>query len=241
MRNTKLLKTVTCFALIAIMSVASTTVKASSITDENSQAVNNELQMLMKDFESMTNEELNQYIDNVMLSYENNRETGEVTTNGVNVPEGSLEAAWLAASMIATNMGYTCGGKLVECSIYGQPYIENSVSSGTGLFTDKILSSAEYNKYFWENISGRTSTSGSFPFKSGDLFFALHNVNVQSSATLPGTIYTTYTINFTDTFDFAFDNNYESIYKSAINNWGWLSQQLGALKKIPVRITILVK
>jgi len=241
MENIKFLKKIVSFALIITLCMASTTVHASSIADENSNISikNNENHLQISDFESMTNEELNQYIDSVMLSYETASKTSSVTANGVNVPQDSLEGAWLAASIIAKNMGYTCAVKLIECSVYGQSYIENSFVSGTGLFTDKIFTSSEYNNYFGQHVLGKPSTNGSFAFNSGDLFYALHNVNIQSTASLPGTIFATYTINITDTYDFAFDNNYDSIFSTTFNNWGWLSQQLGALKKIPVKITLL--
>jgi|GEM_PF-1629406 len=233
----KLIKKITSLALIiSILGMPlSTTVQANAFTDVKD---NNEIKM--SDFESMTNEELNQYIDNVMLSYQNNNVSDGITTNGVTVPQGSLEGAWYAAAQVAKNMGYVCAGTLVEYSVNGYSYTENSLTTGNGLFAKKILAASEYNQYFWSNISGKTSTSGSFAFKTGDLFFALHNVSIQSTATLPGTIYTTYAITITDTFDFALDNNYDSFFSTAINNWGWLSQQVGALKKIPVKISFIV-
>lgn len=40
----------------------------------------------------------------------------------------------------------------------------------------------------------------------------------------------------TDNFDFEFDIEYSNIMSSAINNWGWLRQNMGVLKPIKINI-----
>lgn len=39
-----------------------------------------------------------------------------------------------------------------------------------------------------------------------------------------------------DVFDFAYDNNYDSLFTSMVNNWAWLCQNAGVLN--PIKITI---
>lgn len=238
MRKFNLIKKLLCCTLAVAVFIGYMPVDAWA----NTISVESNNNAQLEKFKSMTNDELNQFITNVMLSYEanSNSTSGNAVAYGTTVPQGTLEQAWYAAAQVARNLGYTCAAKLVECSVDGQAYIENSYGSGTGLFTDKIKASSKYNT-FLTSARGKTSKTDLVTFDSGDLFYALHNCTFQSTGNMPGSIFATYTINVTDTFDFAYDNDYNSLFSSAVNNWGWLCQQAGVLKKIPVKITMLDK
>ena len=41
-----------------------------------------------------------------------------------------------------------------------------------------------------------------------------------------------------DTFDFAYTSDMGSLFSTFVNDWGWLSQQTGALTPIKVTISI---
>lgn len=87
----------------------------------------------------------------------------------------------------------------------------------------------------------QSSQSGSFAFTYNDipdLFYALHNVNIELTIidsplpSLPDLI----SVNITDVFDFAYDNDYDSLFTSLVNNWAWLCQQINVLNEISVSI-----
>jgi len=48
-------------------------------------------------------------------------------------------------------------------------------------------------------------------------------------------------VTISDTFDFELDRNgrYGTLFRSLVNNWGWLSQNMSVL--YPVKITIKIK
>lgn len=199
----------------------------------------NRLSMTSNQFENMTNDELNQFIDNIKNLYDNREVNIENTYAVSDVPTGPVELAWLAAAQIAENNGYTCAAKLVECSVYNTPYIEDSSLANPGeggIFYNKIIFSSCYNTYFsyLENLS---LSFGAFEFTkndNSDLYYALHNVNIQLSRILDLTI-----VNITDVFDFEYDNDYDSLFTGLVNNWAWLCQQTNVLYPISVSIQFI--
>ncbi|SHH21044.1 hypothetical protein SAMN02745135_00073 [Caloranaerobacter azorensis DSM 13643] len=192
---------------------------------ENSQLIVSET----ANFKNMTVEELNQYISDISINdfsyrYNNYR----VTSSPKNIFI-QLKLAWLAAVQIAKLKGYTCAAKAVEYSVLGINYTENN----GGLFRDKIVETSVYknhmsyikrnNKTYSRSVQEFTKSDNS------DLFYALHNATftVRKSGSK-------YNVNVYDVFDF--DNKYDSLFTSIVNNWGWLSQNTGILNKIIINI-----
>lgn len=185
------------------------------------------LEQLSTQFENMTNDELNKYIEGMAVSS---------LARGTTVTTSSVKGAWLAAAQLAKNAGYTCAATLVVCSVNGTSYTETD----GGAFGKKIKATSVYKNYFnTVKSSKKTSYSGSLCFTSGDLFYALHNVSIKSSGTLVGTAFASYIHTVSDVFDFAYDNNYNSLFTTLVNNWAWLCQQTGVLNKISVKITFI--
>ncbi len=220
-----------------------TTAFANELTDTSvsSKVLNTNIN---NKFSSMTNEQLNQYIDNIKKSFNNtNMTTSNISgTKAVTSSStGTIGEAWLAAAQIARNAGYPCAASLVECSVNNYAFTENSALGNSALFHDKIITTSAYKSSPY-NTKSQSSLSGSIVFNksdNSDLFYALHNVNISVTNTNPGTIYNMCTTKITDTFDFAYDNNYDSLFTTLVNNWAWLCQQTSVLNKIPVTISWL--
>lgn len=171
--------------------------------------------------------ELNQYIDKLAGSTydssknttENDALTGESNRNLVTIAE--LKLAWLAAAEIAKRKGYPCAAKLVQNAVLNKDYYENN-----GMFSKKIKLSSDYKA--WLN----NSSASSFRFTSGDLFYALHRVESKIvSSSSQGIM-----VHIHDVFDFAYDNDYDNLFTSLVNNWAWLCQHSYVLHDIDVDI-----
>ncbi|WP_427339860.1 hypothetical protein [Caloranaerobacter sp. DY30410] len=63
------------------------------------------------------------------------------------------------------------------------------------------------------------------------MFYALHNATFTVCK-----FGSKYNVNVYDVFDFVFDNQYDSLFASMVNNWGWLSQNTGIFNKIIINI-----
>lgn len=183
------------------------------------------------DFSSMTDAELNDYIDNIASSSQKTRAS---TT-------GNIGTAWLAAAQIARNRGYECAAKMVEYSVWGNDYSEIYLEGTSGgLFYNKISINADFLSYQAKLGTGSEPTSFAFTASTdADLFYALHNVNVTAELKLPNTpAFSYWNIVLTDIFDFAYDNNYDSLFTSLVNNGAWLCQQTHVLHPINFTLTI---
>lgn len=221
MKRRKLVKEIiVCMLAMVIMSLSTMDSFAASFK-----------QMVVKDtktIERMSVEELNQYIGYIEKSCKSQKYT--------NAYDG-IQSAWLAAAQIAKKKGYKCAGTMVEYSVKNMPYNESAIS---GLCEKKIVKTSAY-KSFLKKAKGKKSDSGSMELTkqmNADLFYALHNVNIKSQQMGYGKL-VTYSINVTDTFDFARDNNYNDLFTTIINNWAWLSQQAGYLHKIRINIAFI--
>ena len=185
------------------------------------QETNNERVTLMEyqlQFEEMSNKELNDFIDSIAAQYNSQARTSVV------VPTASLRAAWLAAAQIAKNMGYPCAGTLVEKSAMGANYNETN-----GMFAQKIKTTSAFAR--WRK--NHTETSLIFEkHDNADLFYALHKTSCSFSGNSSGARATV-----SDIFDFK-PEQYGDIFTASVNNWAWLSQQIGALSNIRVAIVI---
>ena len=198
--------------------------------DVKSGLTENETEMLMEQLATMSNDELNEYIDEIARKYEED----SLSSRSITVPETSLESAWLAAAQIAYNSGFQCAGLIVNHSVRNLPYVATNMS--TNSFYTKVSATSVYRNYVTA-IKNGNSVPTSFAFTSSmnrDLYYAMHRVNIAYSTMGTG-ILKTYNIVITDTFDFEFER-YDSLFSTLVNNWGWLSQRAGALH--PISITL---
>ena len=182
------------------------------------------------DFTKMTNAELNNYIDYI----------AEMSSKNVRRADPALQQAWLAAAQIARNLGYDCAATMVEHSVKNMNYSETSVY-GDGPLLTKIKTTDAYRDYVADMLaSGETYYTESFVITkndNADLFYALHNVSTNSLGTMPGTNLATYIVTLYDTFDFAYDNDYDDLFTTAVNNWAWLCQQTYLLNSITITLS----
>ena len=177
---------------------------------------------------TMSIDELNTYINNIYSKY-NSATTRSIQPPGtINILQ--LKAAWLAAAQAAKLLGYPCAAKAVEHSVLAQNYTEND-----GAFAAKIKTSSAFKNFLSSTKnSNKTSNKKVVEFTksdNSDLFYALHNATV--TLTKSGTKYKT---NIYDVFDFALDNDYSSIFTTAVNNWAWLCQNTFVLHKIKINV-----
>lgn len=233
MKNKLLKRLAINICILSMISSSSVMANTKVIEQSNLEELSSNNINLKNKFENMTDNELNQYINDIANTSNENISTH--TT--VMVATENLKQAWLAAAQIARNNGYPCAASLVEFSVNNYKYAETS-----GLIGNKILSTSTYKNYI-NNIKNNSSSSisGYMTFDksvNSDLFYALHNVNINTQKMGIGQ-YITMNVKITDTFDFAYDNNYDSLFTSLVNNWAWLCQQQHVLNKIPVEINFL--
>ena len=118
------------FSILFIISTLNCNVLASETTPNNYELTVEELKEASKELETMTVDELNDYIDRIANTYyaENGSRSGSV-------PTGNLQLAWIAVADIAAKEGYTCSAALVKSSVYNTAYTEKiDISGSKGLF-----------------------------------------------------------------------------------------------------------
>lgn len=205
----RLFNLVNLVIVVCLCFSVSATALAAPAESESTQAI------FSKELASMTNAELNALIDSVT----------ELAESGVVMSSEAIKQAWLAAAEIARNKGYPCAATLVEHSVKNFPYTE-LVSLSGGLFERKIKPTSVYKNYLADIKAGREGLGKGkvLQFKksiNADLFFSLHRCTCTTTkSTLGG--YTTYTITINDTYDFEVDLDYDDLFASIVNNWGWL-------------------
>jgi len=181
-------------------------------------------------FSKMNITELNKYINDI---YKGQLKTSKSNSTNVVDPITDLKLAWLAAAQIAKLNGYPCAAKAVEYSVLGIDYTEDNGSSG--LFASKILNSSAYrNNIGYIRRNGLTYSNEVIEFTksdNSDLFYALHNVTMTVNK-----VSNDYPVEIFDIFDFAYDNNYDSLFTSLVNNWAWLCQNTFVLNDIYINI-----
>lgn len=69
------------------------------------------------------------------------------------------------------------------------------------------------------------------------MYYSLHNVNYSFLKIKTGNLPATYTVTYSDTYDFAYKGQYKDMLTTLANNAGWLSQHMGVLHPIKVKIT----
>lgn len=136
----------------------------------------------------------------------------------------NITLAWIAAAEVAAKSGYPCAGAVVKSSAYGDDYIEDN-----GLIANTIAASDTFAAW-------KQNREDSIYFEksdSADLFYAIHAANIGVSGSSSGAHAL-----LTDVFDFEFETDMGSLFATLVNDWGWLSQHIGALTVIDVQVKI---
>lgn len=176
---------------------------------------------LIEALSGMTIDELNEYIHRLYLLNASRNYNNDRNPNERNL---TLRAAWLAAAQVAKLAGYPCAGTIVECSALGNDYIESN-----GLLANTIQTTSAYAA--WVPVGG---TSIMFTKSDcADLFYALRRAAVSVIGS-PSHV----RVRFTDVFDFAFETDMGDLFSTLVNDWGWLSQNIGALSVIDIQVDI---
>lgn len=211
------------------------TVQASNDTVQVSNSESS-LESLNEKFDTMTDEQLNQYIDEVKESYTVKSQGRSTLSASTAKSSTNISAAWLAAAKLMENRGYPCAAKLTVNSVLNKNYSEAKVSP-TGLFSAKIVKTTAFKNYLKKVKNNKAPAGIAFEKNdNADLFYSLHNTDATTKVNFPGTVIATYNVTITDTFDFSLNTDYKSLVTAIANNGAWLSQQTGALNKIKVSI-----
>lgn len=216
MKNNKRLLTFVLTAIVLLGEILPTT-PVFAWSNEDIQTIS-----YASDFEAMTDEQLNVYIHSIATGKSKNAPSIDQKKSVANAP---LKAAWLAAAELAKRNGYECAGTLVQYSVNGKNYSETN-----GKFSKKIKTSKAYSN--WKKNKAATSIE----FKKNDisdLYYAIHLASISLSGNSSGAKAV-----IRDTFDFAYTSDMGSLFSTFVNDWGWLSQQTGALTPIKVTISI---
>ncbi|WP_282925690.1 hypothetical protein [Helcococcus kunzii] len=197
-----------------------------------------EVNLLVNNLENMTENELQQFISNCRRISEDNKKlksSNFSTENNIAKPMRVYDqiavAAWIAAANIAKLAGLECAGTLLEKSVQGYNYSETSFYSKgmNGPFAKKIKTTNAYKK-----LNKSISDSSDFPSSDNlDLHLAINKFNYKPLYTYGQAIH------ITDTFDFHANQQFGNWLVDRINDFGYLNQQIGLLRKI--RVDIIVK
>lgn len=218
-------KTICILVILTLLMNHSIPVFATSSEENDTYVVSDFRAVTISDIGGMNITQLNAYIHEAATSsYMQNIENSTYSTT-VNASE-ILSRLWYAAGRIAYLSGYRCAGTIVMHSALGTNYSETN-----GLLSTAIIATEAFSK--WKsNYTSQTSFSIE-KTDSSDLFYALHSVTASLSASSQGG-----TAHISDIFDFDVKANFGSLFSNLINDWGWLSQRMGALTAISITITI---
>lgn len=182
------------------------------------------------DFSDMSIDELNLLINNIANGEYIQSRAGSLS---------EVQLAWLAAAEIARDYGYDCAASMVEHSVWNTGYYESKVSCSNETPVINKLETTSVYKNHKKAIQdcGSTTFSGSFIITkndSSDLFYALHKVSTSATGTSLGNTSLSYVVHIHDVFDFDYDNDYDDLFTSLVNNWAWLCQQTDVLNTISI-------
>ena len=202
--------------LLAVVMCFITTVPAWA----DSRAISSDVTAVsMESIDAMTNAQRNAFISQCAAQeLERSSSSRDIALS----PE-ILRLCWYAAAKIAESK-YPCAAKLVEYAARGIDYVETE-----GRFSTKIRQSADYRE--WRT----THSEDKMEFSSGDLFYALHGVDISIVSQTSGGA----RVCITDTFDFKFETDLGSVILTLINDGAWLSQKIYALSVIQVDICFI--
>lgn len=174
-----------------------------------------DLKRIEYDLKSLSIDDLQLVISNVQSLYEDR------VING----NGALKVAWLAAAQVARLSGYPLSATLVEYSVWDRDYFEVN-----GQFAIAIKQTDVYKQL----LRGSNTGSGSFEKNdNSDLYYSIHAFDYCVAASSQGV-----RAWITDVYDFQWKPSYERLFSTIVNNWGYLSQNMGVLQPINVTITI---
>ncbi len=205
-------------SLVAICVMTLALISPASASVATPYSVGNNLLREQQEIDRMTNTERNAYISKIANEVQTAKTSNTLSGNR---QQDLLRLAWYAAAKIV-EAKFPCASILVQYSVFGIPYTENG-----GLISYAILNSSEYKNWAIDyKIKSLT-------FNSGDLYYAIHNADIKLvSHSARGGV-----VQVDDTFDFAFETNLGTVFNTLVNDWGWLSQQIGVLNVIKVTIT----
>lgn len=187
----------------------------------------------------MSIDELNTYIDNICKNISSSSPQTVAPPLPPITITSELKAAWLAAAQAARLAGYPCSATAIEHSVLGKNYTEN----GNGIFQQNIITTQAFKNYLSlvknANLNSATRIMEFTSTDNKDLYYSLHNVTISMNRAQTDSYYRNYSVNIYDVFDFAIDTNYDKLFPSIINNWGWLSQTIGALENITININFI--
>ena len=167
-------------------------------------------------FENMSSEELNQLIHLIALQ--------EDGSDKVSTPYSSITLAWIAAAEIVSKSGYPCAGAVVKASAYGDDYIVDN-----GLIANTIAASATFAT--WKQNRDKTIVLEKSDVP--DLFYAIDKASIGVSGSSSGAHAL-----LTDKFDFEFETDMGDLFSTLVNDWAWLSQRIGVLTPINIRVKV---
>ena len=137
-----------------------------------------------------------------------------------------------AAAAVGYALGLRTAAELLNRSLQDHPEKWNQDSSS--IYAQQIKNSAEYKAF-----NGTFGSSGNITFdikNNPDLYLAYHGMEYTESGS---------TITFTDTYDFAYDDDMglgatpllNSII-AAVNNFAYFAQQIGAIVPYAISVTV---
>lgn len=211
------MKRCVCAILSFIMCIALIVSALAVSSDEAAPQDPAEMSLMSIDFSSMSIEELNEFIHNIAIQSSGGN---DATSRAVIV-----NLAWIAAAEIASKSGYPCAGAIVKSSALGEDYIESN-----GLLAKTIETTAAFAH--WKLNFEEESIVFERP-DNIDLAYAIHKADIRFNGNSSGG-----RAIITDTFDFDFETDMEGLFATIINDWGWLSQFIGALYVINVQVDI---
>nr|CRY95747.1 hypothetical protein [uncultured prokaryote] len=205
-----------CVILTLVMCTALCIPAFAASPDEiSSQAITDEF-FADPDFSNMSIGELNAFIHSIMIqTTDNNAAASRVAI---------ISQAWIAAAEIASKVGYPCAGAVVKSSARVEDYIESN-----GLLANTIQTTNAFAS--WKRDLGNYIVFEKSD--NSDLFYAIHKANISVTGNSSGA-----RAWITDIFNFEFDTDMGDLFATFVNDWGWLSQNIGALSEINVQVDI---
>lgn len=173
---------------------------------------------MFPDFSGMSIEELNDLIHTLSLL------STAVDEDAAAPRANAISLAWIAAAEIASNSGYPCAGTVVKFSALGEDYIESN-----GLLAETIQTTDAFSA--WKSELGDYIVFEKSD--NSDLFYAIHNANISLTGNSSGA-----RARVTDIFDFELETDMGDLFSTLVNDWGWLSQNIGALSAINIQVDI---
>lgn len=149
--------------------------------------------------------------------------------------------AWRAGTAIVQRSGYPNTAmymKHAELQNKGAKHTSNNNKWAKQVINGNALLGQDYAKFkSWIMGNSKTlTTKGSYAFKTGDEYYALHKVNYTYTYTRQANGGARWVGTVTDVYDFEW-SKYNNIKASFANNYAVLATSVGAIKKFDIVIT----